>query len=80
VTANYDGERKQRTVIGDRVFIGSDSTLVAPVNVGDEAYTAAGSVITRDVPAGSLAIERTDQREVAGWTRRRRRGTAKGSQ
>jgi len=65
-------------VIGDRVFIGSDSTLVAPVTIGDEAYTAAGSVITRDVEAGSLAIERNDQREVAGWTRRRRRSADKG--
>ena len=77
VTANYDGEKKFQTVIGDRVFIGSDSTLVAPVRVGDEAYTAAGSVITRDVPAGSLAIERNDQREIADWTRRRRRATEK---
>lgn len=77
VTANYDGERKSRTVIGDRVFIGSDSTLVAPVKIGDEAYTAAGSVITRDVDAGSLAIERNDQRGVPGWTRRRRRATGK---
>jgi bifunctional UDP-N-acetylglucosamine pyrophosphorylase/glucosamine-1-phosphate N-acetyltransferase len=77
VTANYDGERKSRTVIGDGVFIGSDSTLVAPVKIGDEAYTAAGSVITRDVQAGSLAIERNDQREVSGWTRRRRRATEK---
>jgi bifunctional UDP-N-acetylglucosamine pyrophosphorylase/glucosamine-1-phosphate N-acetyltransferase len=77
VTANYDGERKSQTVIGDGVFIGSDSTLVAPVRVGDQAYTAAGSVITRDVAAGSLAIERNDQREVAGWSRRRRRATPK---
>jgi bifunctional UDP-N-acetylglucosamine pyrophosphorylase / glucosamine-1-phosphate N-acetyltransferase len=73
VTANYDGERKSQTVIGDGVFIGSDSTLVAPVKIGEEAYTAAGSVITRDVDAGSLAIERNDQRQVSGWTRRRRR-------
>ena len=77
VTANYDGERKQQTVIGDGVFIGSDSTLVAPVRVGDDAYTAAGSVITRDVEAGSLAIERNDQRAVEGWTRRRRRAAEK---
>ncbi|MFN2465269.1 MAG: bifunctional UDP-N-acetylglucosamine diphosphorylase/glucosamine-1-phosphate N-acetyltransferase GlmU [Candidatus Dormibacteria bacterium] len=77
VTANYDGERKRQTVIGDGVFIGSDSTLVAPVQIGDHAYTAAGSVITRDVEAGSLAIERNDQREVAGWSRRRRRTAPK---
>jgi bifunctional UDP-N-acetylglucosamine pyrophosphorylase/glucosamine-1-phosphate N-acetyltransferase len=79
VTANYDGERKSQTVIGDGVFIGSDSTLVAPVRIGDDAYTAAGSVITRDVGAGSLAIERNDQREVAGWTKRRRRAAGKGA-
>jgi bifunctional UDP-N-acetylglucosamine pyrophosphorylase/glucosamine-1-phosphate N-acetyltransferase len=77
VTANYDGVRKSQTVIGDGVFIGSDSTLVAPVRVGDDAYTAAGSVITRDVEAGSLAIERNDQREVEGWAKRRRRAPEK---
>ena len=73
VTANYDGVRKSQTVIGDRVFIGSDSILVAPVHIGDEAYTAAGSVITQDVEAGSLAVERADQRNVAGWVKRKRR-------
>ncbi|HEV1997581.1 MAG TPA: bifunctional UDP-N-acetylglucosamine diphosphorylase/glucosamine-1-phosphate N-acetyltransferase GlmU [Candidatus Dormibacteraeota bacterium] len=77
VTANYDGTRKSQTVIGDGVFIGSDSTLVAPVRVGDDAYTAAGSVITRDVEPGSLAIERNEQRAVAGWGRRRRKGAEK---
>ncbi|MDQ6746984.1 MAG: bifunctional UDP-N-acetylglucosamine diphosphorylase/glucosamine-1-phosphate N-acetyltransferase GlmU [Candidatus Dormibacteraeota bacterium] len=77
VTANYDGEQKRQTLIGDGVFIGSDSTLVAPVRIGDHAYTAAGSVITRDVEPGSLAIERNEQREVAGWTRRRRRAAPK---
>ncbi|MFN2463069.1 MAG: bifunctional UDP-N-acetylglucosamine diphosphorylase/glucosamine-1-phosphate N-acetyltransferase GlmU [Candidatus Dormibacteria bacterium] len=79
VTANFRGSGlpKAQTVIGDRVFIGTDSTLVAPVHVGDDAYTAAGSVITRDVSAGSLAIERNDQREVEGWTRRRRRSPEK---
>jgi bifunctional UDP-N-acetylglucosamine pyrophosphorylase/glucosamine-1-phosphate N-acetyltransferase len=55
VTCNYDGERKHNTVIGDRVFIGSDTMLVAPVSVGDGAKTGAGSVVTRDIPAGSLA-------------------------
>ena len=77
VTANYDGLNKRQTVIGDGVFIGSDSTLVAPVRVGDDAYTAAGSVITRDVSPGSLAIERTEQRAVEGWARRRRQGAEK---
>jgi len=72
VTANYDGQAKHRTEIGDRAQVGSDTILVAPVTVGHDAYTAAGSVITRDVPAGSLAIERSDQKIVEGWTARKR--------
>ena len=79
VTANYDGVDKHQTVIGDGVFIGSDSILVAPVKVGDGAYTAAGSVITKDVPAQSLAIERTNQREVEGWSKRRKSRRSEGS-
>jgi bifunctional UDP-N-acetylglucosamine pyrophosphorylase/glucosamine-1-phosphate N-acetyltransferase len=72
ITANFDGLNKHRTEIGDRAQVGSDTILVAPVSVGDDAYTAAGSVITSDVPAGSLAIERSDQKIVPGWTERRR--------
>ncbi len=72
ITANFDGLDKHRTEIGDRAQVGSDTILVAPVRVGDDAYTAAGSVITTDVPAGSLAIERTDQKIVPGWTARRK--------
>ena len=72
VTANFDGIDKHRTEIGDRAQVGSDTILVAPVSIGPDAYTAAGSVITADVPAGSLAIERTDQKIVPGWTERRR--------
>jgi bifunctional UDP-N-acetylglucosamine pyrophosphorylase/glucosamine-1-phosphate N-acetyltransferase len=56
ITANYDGRAKHRTVIGKRAFIGSDTILRAPVTVGDDAYTGAGSVVTRDVPAGKLAV------------------------
>ena len=77
VTANFDGVDKHRTEIGDRAQVGSDTILVAPVRVGDDAYTAAGSVITSDVPAGSLAIERSEQKIVPGWTERRR-GRRKG--
>jgi bifunctional UDP-N-acetylglucosamine pyrophosphorylase/glucosamine-1-phosphate N-acetyltransferase len=73
VTANYDGEQKTQTVIGDNVFIGSDSILVAPVKIGDDAYTAAGSVITRDVEPDTLAIERAELREVPRWSQRKRR-------
>jgi bifunctional UDP-N-acetylglucosamine pyrophosphorylase/glucosamine-1-phosphate N-acetyltransferase len=83
VTVNYDGWDKHRTVIGDDVKIGSDTMLVAPVEVGKGAMTGAGSVITKDVPAGALGIERSDQRNIEGFRsrqearRRARRGGAK---
>ena len=70
ITCNYDGRDKHRTVIGDRVFIGSDTMLVAPVEVGDDATTGAGSVITRDVAPGALAVERSQQREIPGYAAR----------
>ncbi len=73
VTCNYDGETKHRTVIGERAFIGSDTMLVAPVEVGDEAVTGAGSVIASDVPPRALAVERSKQRTVPGWKARRKR-------
>ncbi len=68
ITANWDGYDHHRTEIGDRVQVGSDTVFVAPVVVGSDAYTGAGSVITRDVPAGSLAVERAEQKVVEGWT------------
>jgi bifunctional UDP-N-acetylglucosamine pyrophosphorylase/glucosamine-1-phosphate N-acetyltransferase len=71
VTVNYDGYEKHRTVIGDEARVGSDTMLVAPVRVGRGAVTGAGSVITSDVPAGSLGIERSEQRVVKGYRRRR---------
>jgi bifunctional UDP-N-acetylglucosamine pyrophosphorylase/glucosamine-1-phosphate N-acetyltransferase len=70
VTVNYDGYEKHRTVVGDEARIGSDTMLVAPIEVGKGAVTGAGSVITKDVPAGALAVERTDQKNVAGYRRR----------
>jgi bifunctional UDP-N-acetylglucosamine pyrophosphorylase/glucosamine-1-phosphate N-acetyltransferase len=73
---NYDGVDKHRTVIGDHVRIGSDTMLIAPVTVGDGAYTAAGSVITDDVPPGAMGVARARQRTIRGWVLRRRRGTA----
>ncbi|HLM06022.1 MAG TPA: bifunctional UDP-N-acetylglucosamine diphosphorylase/glucosamine-1-phosphate N-acetyltransferase GlmU [Blastococcus sp.] len=76
VFVNYDGVAKHHTTVGDHVRIGSDTMLVAPVTVGDGAYTAAGSVITSDVPPGAMAVARAPQRNVAGWVRRRRSGTA----
>ncbi|MFL6096724.1 MAG: bifunctional UDP-N-acetylglucosamine diphosphorylase/glucosamine-1-phosphate N-acetyltransferase GlmU [Blastococcus sp.] len=75
VFVNYDGVAKHHTTIGDQVRIGSDTMLVAPVTVGDGAYTAAGSVITDDVPPGAMAVARSPQRNVAGWVGRRRSGT-----
>ncbi len=67
ITCNYDGVRKNRTHIGSEVFIGSGTQLIAPVKVGRKAYVAAGSTITKDVPAGSLAIARARQVEKPGW-------------
>ncbi len=76
VFVNYDGVAKHRTTVGDHVRIGSDTMLVAPLTVGDGAYTAAGSVITADVPAGSLAVGRAKMRVIEGWVARRRAGSA----
>jgi bifunctional UDP-N-acetylglucosamine pyrophosphorylase/glucosamine-1-phosphate N-acetyltransferase len=72
VTANYDGSRKHRTTIGDRVKTSVDTTLVAPVTLGDEAYTAAGSVITKDVPPGALGVARARQQNIEGYADRRK--------
>lgn len=76
VFVNYDGVHKHRTTVGDEVRIGSDSMLVAPVTIGDGAYTAAGSVITEDVPAGALGLGRARQRNIDGWVGLNRPGTA----
>ncbi len=69
ITCNYDGANKYRTTLGDRVFIGSNSALVAPVNIGDGATIGAGSVITKDVPAEQLALTRSEQKIISGWQR-----------
>lgn len=71
ITCNYDGIRKHPTTIGDDAFIGSDTMLVAPVTVGAGAITAAGSTIAKDVPPGSLALERSEQVVIDGWAARR---------
>ena len=81
ITCNYDGFGKYGTVIGAGAFIGSNTALVAPVTVGDGAIVGAGSVITRDVEADSLALERSEQRGIAGWARRfRERMTRKAAE
>jgi bifunctional UDP-N-acetylglucosamine pyrophosphorylase/glucosamine-1-phosphate N-acetyltransferase len=71
ITANYDGQKKHRTTIGKRVHGGVDTSFVAPVTVGDDAYTAAGSVVTEDVPPGALAVARAKQRNVEDYAERR---------
>ncbi|MBV9096984.1 MAG: bifunctional UDP-N-acetylglucosamine diphosphorylase/glucosamine-1-phosphate N-acetyltransferase GlmU [Frankiaceae bacterium] len=75
VFVNYDGVEKHQTTIGDDVRVGSDTMLVAPVTVHDGAYTAAGSVITDDVPPGAIGVARERQRNIEGWVERRRAGT-----
>lgn len=72
ITCNYDGFRKHPTVIGDRVQIGSDTQLVAPVKVGSDAYVGAGTTVTHEVPPGALAVSRTPQRNIAGWVEKKR--------
>ena len=81
ITCNYDGFGKYRTVIGEGAFIGSNTALVAPVSIGEGAIVGAGSVITRDVDADSLAVERNEQKGIAGWARRfRERMTRKAAE
>jgi bifunctional UDP-N-acetylglucosamine pyrophosphorylase/glucosamine-1-phosphate N-acetyltransferase len=75
IFVNYDGVEKHHTTVGDHVRVGSDSMLVAPVTIGDGAYTAAGSVITEDVPPGAIGVARAKQRNVLGWVLRKRSGT-----
>lgn len=70
ITCNYDGEKKSRTIIGDSCFVGSDTMLVAPVKLGDNSTTGAGSVITSDVPEGALGIGRARQRNIENWKAR----------
>ncbi|MCX5056526.1 bifunctional UDP-N-acetylglucosamine diphosphorylase/glucosamine-1-phosphate N-acetyltransferase GlmU [Streptomyces sp. NBC_00201] len=76
VFVNYDGQEKHHTTVGSHCRTGSDNMFVAPVTVGDGSYTAAGSVITKDVPAGSLAVARGQQRNIEGWVARKRPGSA----
>lgn len=75
IFVNYDGVDKHRTTVGAHARVGSDTVLVAPVTIGDGAYTAAGSAITEDVPAGALAVGRGRQHNSEGWVHRRRAGS-----
>lgn len=72
ITANYDGQRKHKTIIGKRVFVGSNSVLIAPVKLADDAFVAGGSGINQDVPPGALAIARERQRNIEGYVKRKR--------
>jgi bifunctional UDP-N-acetylglucosamine pyrophosphorylase/glucosamine-1-phosphate N-acetyltransferase len=76
VFVNYDGESKQRTTVGSHVRTGSDTMFVAPVTVGDGAYTGAGTVVREDVPPGALAVSGGPQRNIEGWVQRKRPGSA----
>ncbi|MER7415440.1 bifunctional UDP-N-acetylglucosamine diphosphorylase/glucosamine-1-phosphate N-acetyltransferase GlmU [Micromonospora peucetia] len=76
IFVNYDGVNKHRTTVGEAAFIGCDTSLIAPVEVGAGAYVAAGSAITQDVPPGALGVTRAPQRNIEGWVTRKRAGTA----
>jgi len=76
ITCNYDGVHKHPTTIGKRVFIGSDSALVAPIRIGDGAYVGAGSTVTENVPPDALALARGRQVNKPGWAAARRRELA----
>ena len=80
ITCNYDGANKHRTIIGDNAFIGSDTQLVAPVRLGDGAFVAAGSTVTKDVAPGALAVSRTPQRNIDGYFDRYRRARTEANQ
>ena len=76
VFANYDGVEKHRTKVGRQARTGSNNTFIAPVEIGDGAGTAGGTVVRRDVPPGALAVSGGPQRNLEGWVRRRRAGSA----
>jgi bifunctional UDP-N-acetylglucosamine pyrophosphorylase / glucosamine-1-phosphate N-acetyltransferase len=72
ITCNYDGVNKHQTIIGDRVFVGSNVELVAPVKVGKDASIGAGTTVTKDVPDGALAVSRVEQKNIEGWSKKRK--------
>ena len=73
ITCNYDGKKKQKTIIEDDAFIGSNSSLVAPVKIGKNAFIGSGSTITKDVKPNSLAVERSVQMSVKNWSKRKKK-------
>ena len=80
ITCNYDGQRKHETRIGDGAFVGTNTSLVAPLTIGEGAYIGSGSVITKDVPPGALAVERSPQVVKEGWAARRKRAAKRPAQ
>lgn len=76
ITANYDGENKHRTIIGSHVRVGTQTVFVAPVRMGDGAYTGAGAVVRKDIPAGALGVAVAPQRNLSGWVEQNRPGSA----
>src|SRR5690606_4313383 len=76
IFANYDGVAKHHTTVGRHSFVGSDSVLIAPVDIADGAYVAAGSALTGDVEPGQIAVARGRQKNVDGWVARARAGTS----
>jgi bifunctional UDP-N-acetylglucosamine pyrophosphorylase/glucosamine-1-phosphate N-acetyltransferase len=80
ITCNYDGKKKYKTILADRVFVGSDTQFIAPVKVGKGAYVGAGSTITENVPADSLAIARARQTTIRGWGRKKKKKKKKKTQ
>ena len=72
ITCNYDGKNKNKTEIGDSSFIGTNSSLVAPVSIGKNAYVGAGSTITKDVPDSSLGISRAKQKNIKDWSKNKK--------
>jgi bifunctional UDP-N-acetylglucosamine pyrophosphorylase/glucosamine-1-phosphate N-acetyltransferase len=78
ITCNYDGEKKNPTVIEDGAFIGSDTQLIAPVTVGKGAYVGSGTTIRENVPAGALAVSAGKQRNIEGWVDKKKAQTTKG--
>jgi bifunctional UDP-N-acetylglucosamine pyrophosphorylase/glucosamine-1-phosphate N-acetyltransferase len=80
ITCNYDGIGKHHTEMGDGVFIGSNSTLVAPLEIGDGGFVAAGSTLTREVPSQALAVARGKQRNIDNWQTPKQRAAADGGE
>ena len=80
IFVNYDGTNKHETKVGDRAFVGSNCSVVAPITIGEDAFVAAGSVVTKDVPPGALAVERSQQVMKEGWTARKRARSAAAKQ